>query len=237
MIAGEVTIDGAPAGKPGQFVSRDADVAVAPNRRQFVSRGGNKLANGLDVLGVDPQGRSAIDAGASTGGFTDCLLQRGARRVAAVDVGYGEFAWELRQDDRVAVLERTNARHLVAGDLPWPVDLAVCDLSFISLAKVLPAVIGCLEPGWDVVALVKPQFEVGPELVGKGGVVRDPAIRRRALISVAEAAVGLGAGVVGFASSGLPGPKGNLETFIHLADERGVSDGEEIERLAKMVEP
>jgi 23S rRNA (cytidine1920-2'-O)/16S rRNA (cytidine1409-2'-O)-methyltransferase len=197
-------------------------------------------------------GRRALDIGASTGGFTDCLLQHGAVEVVAVDVGYGELHHRLRIDPRVRVLERTNARNLVPELLGAPLDgdggppeLAVLDVSFISLAKVLPAVLGCLAERYDVLALVKPQFEVGRQRVGKGGVVREAADRRRALVSVGLAAMqiegpGSPAAVLGYRSSGLPGPKGNRETFVWLAEpgRPGAADGaEQIERMAREVEP
>jgi 23S rRNA (cytidine1920-2'-O)/16S rRNA (cytidine1409-2'-O)-methyltransferase len=204
------------AAKPGQAVADDVEVSVAAEQ-PFVSRGGIKLANALDALGVDVTGRSCVDVGASTGGFTDCLLQRGAAQVAAVDVAYGELAHALRCDERVTVLERVNARHLDA--LPFPCDLLVMDVSFISATLVLPAVLPLLAEGWDALVMVKPQFEVGKARLGKGGVVRDPALRREAVEAVTSSS---GATVVGFASSGLPGPKGNRETFVWLADgERG----------------
>jgi 23S rRNA (cytidine1920-2'-O)/16S rRNA (cytidine1409-2'-O)-methyltransferase len=203
------------AAKPGQPVRADVEVEVvaAP---PFVSRGGVKLANALDALGVPVEGRSALDVGASTGGFTDCLLQRGAERVVAVDVAYGELHWSLREDPRVTVLERVNARHPL--ELPFAADLGVVDVSFISLTKVLPAVLAALAPGHDLLAMVKPQFEVGRERLGKSGVVRDAQARREAIAAVAAAAETLGATVAGFAASGLPGPKGNRETFVWLAD-------------------
>jgi 23S rRNA (cytidine1920-2'-O)/16S rRNA (cytidine1409-2'-O)-methyltransferase len=219
VMAGEVRVGehGERAGKPGQLVA--ADVAVAVDERpRFASRGGIKLANALDATGLDPAGRRALDAGASTGGFTDCLLQRGAAHVVAVDVGYGELDWTLRTDERVTVLERTNARALIPDRLPFRPDLLVADLSFISLAKVLPALLGCAAERFDGLLLVKPQFEVGRDRVGKGGVVRSATDRRAALVAVAGAARGLGAAVLGFASSGLPGPKGNRETFAWLAE-------------------
>ncbi|HEX8105205.1 MAG TPA: TlyA family RNA methyltransferase, partial [Solirubrobacteraceae bacterium] len=204
------------ADKPGQMVAADVevDVAAAP---AYVSRGGVKLANALDALGVPVAGRRALDVGASTGGFTDCLLQRGAEHVAALDVAYGELDHKLRQDPRVTVLERVNARALEPALLPYRPDLVVADVSFIGLAKVLPAILRCVQPeSFDVLAMVKPQFEVGRERLGKGGVVRDPALRREALVAVAASVVdGTGAAaVLGFASSGLPGPKGNRETFV-----------------------
>jgi 23S rRNA (cytidine1920-2'-O)/16S rRNA (cytidine1409-2'-O)-methyltransferase len=206
------------ADKPGQLVSDDVEIELRDAPR-FASRGGVKLANALDQLGVDVAGRQALDVGASTGGFTDCLLQRGAAHVVALDVAYGELDWGLRNDPRVTVIERRNARSLRPDELPYAPDLIVIDVSFISLTKVLPAVLACAAPRFDCLALVKPQFEVGRGSVGKGGVVRDPAARRGALMDVARfAGSELGATVAGFASSGLPGPKGNLETFTWLAD-------------------
>ena len=187
--------------------------------------------------GLDPAGRRCLDVGASTGGFTDCLLQRGASHVVALDVAYGELDWRLRNDPRVTVLERSNARSLVAASLPFAPDLVVIDVSFISIAKVLPAVLACLAPRYDVLAMIKPQFEVGRGNVGKGGVVRDPDDRRAALVSVAEAARGLGASVLGFASSGLPGPKGNLESFVWLAEPGRAGDVGELVAAARVAEP
>jgi 23S rRNA (cytidine1920-2'-O)/16S rRNA (cytidine1409-2'-O)-methyltransferase len=224
------------AEKPGQLVRDDVELEVAAPP-QYVSRGGIKLANALDALGVDVAGREALDVGASTGGFTDCLLQRGAAHVVALDVAYGELHWSLREDPRVTVLERANARSLAPGDLPYAPDLVVADVSFISLTKVLPAVLACTGPRFDALAMVKPQFEVGRENVGKGGVVRDPALRRAALLSVAEAAQRAGAAVMGFASSGLPGPKGNQETFARLAEAGRSGALDDVEAAASVVEP
>lgn len=221
VMAGEVRLGdhGERAAKPGQLVAQDATLLV-DERPRYVSRGGIKLANALDSLGVDVAGRRCLDVGASTGGFTDCLLQRGAGHVTALDVAYGEFDWSLRQDERVTVIERVNARALEPGQLPYRPDLVVADLSFISLTKVLPAVIACCAERHDVLAMVKPQFEVGRGAVGKGGVVRDPGARAQAVSGVAEfVARECGAAVLGFAPSGLPGPKGNLETFVHLAEQ------------------
>jgi 23S rRNA (cytidine1920-2'-O)/16S rRNA (cytidine1409-2'-O)-methyltransferase len=195
------------------------DVAVAVDERpRYVSRGGIKLENALDAFGLDVAGRLCLDVGASTGGFTDCLLQRGAAHVVGVDVAYGELDWRLRTDERVTVLERCNARALRREDLPYAPDLVVADVSFISLTKVLPAVLACCAARFDALAMVKPQFEVGRERVGKGGVVREPDDRRAALVAVAVAARAEGASVLGFAPSGLPGPKGNRETFVWLAE-------------------
>jgi 23S rRNA (cytidine1920-2'-O)/16S rRNA (cytidine1409-2'-O)-methyltransferase len=253
VMAGEVLLgDGErAASKPGELVEEDESLRVRA-RRAFVSRGGEKLANALDSSGLDVRGRRALDVGASTGGFSDCLLQRGATEVIAVDVGYGLLAWSLREDDRVHVLERTNARALTPALLPYAPDLAVVDVSFISLRKVLGAVLSCMARRYDVLALVKPQFELGRGRVGKGGVVRDADARREALVAVGEGALELGAAVVSYHSSGLPGPKGNRETFIWLAHPRpaataavalgtgGLAGGggaENLERLAREVEP
>jgi 23S rRNA (cytidine1920-2'-O)/16S rRNA (cytidine1409-2'-O)-methyltransferase len=205
------------AEKPGQLVPPDIDVSVE-GTQPYVSRGGVKLANALDALGVDPAARRCLDIGASTGGFTDCLLQRGAEHVVALDVAYGELHWSLREDRRVTVIERVNARTLDCGELPYRPDLVVADLSFISLGKVLPAVLACVADTFDCLAMVKPQFEVGRDAISRGGVVREPGDRRRALASVAAGAAELGVSVQGFASSGLPGPSGNRETFVWLAE-------------------
>jgi 23S rRNA (cytidine1920-2'-O)/16S rRNA (cytidine1409-2'-O)-methyltransferase len=205
------------AAKPGQLVREDVQVEVV-SAPQYVSRGGVKLANALDALGLEARGRHALDVGASTGGFTDCLLQRGAEHVVAVDVAYGELSWAVRQDPRVTVVERRNARSLTAADLPYAPELIVIDVSFISLTKVLGPVLACAAARYDCLAMVKPQFEVGRDRVGKGGVVRDPEARRQAIVSVGRAGFGHGAAVAGFASSGLPGPKGNRETFVWFVE-------------------
>jgi 23S rRNA (cytidine1920-2'-O)/16S rRNA (cytidine1409-2'-O)-methyltransferase len=255
VMAGEVFLDGGRPGerraeKPGELVDVETRVRLA-EAPQFVSRGGIKLANALSASGLDVRGRRALDVGSSTGGFTDCLLQRGVREVVTVDVGYGLLDYRLRSDLRVSVLERTNARELTPAmlpafsveDLTRPVelpDLACVDVSFISLGKVLGAVLGCLAPGYDVLALVKPQFELGRGRVGKGGVVREAADRREALLGVGRAALALGAAVVGYFSSGLAGPKGNLETFVWLADPagaRGSRDTGALEAMVREVEP
>jgi 23S rRNA (cytidine1920-2'-O)/16S rRNA (cytidine1409-2'-O)-methyltransferase len=219
VMAGEVLLgaERRRAEKPGQMVAEDVLVAV-DQPAAYVSRGGTKLASALDTLAVPVEGRLALDVGASTGGFTDVLLQRGAAHVAAVDVAYGELHWRLRNDPRVTVLERVNARALEPDLLPYAPDLVVVDVSFISLTKVLPAVLACAAARFDCLAMVKPQFEVGRERVGKGGVVRDPAVRREAVDGVAAAGRRLGFAVLGEAESGLPGPKGNLETFLWLAE-------------------
>jgi 23S rRNA (cytidine1920-2'-O)/16S rRNA (cytidine1409-2'-O)-methyltransferase len=225
VLAGQVHVGPgrAVAAKPGQLVASDVEVAVDEGL-PYVSRGGLKLANALDSLGVDVAGRHALDVGASTGGFTDCLLQRGVVKVAAVDVAYGELDWRLRSDERVTVLERVNARALEPAMLPFAPDLIVIDVSFISLAKVLPAVLACAAPRFDCLAMVKPQFELGRGRVGKGGVVRDVELRREAVASVGAAAEELGASVLGYAPSGLPGPAGNRETFVWLGEGGRSSD-------------
>jgi 23S rRNA (cytidine1920-2'-O)/16S rRNA (cytidine1409-2'-O)-methyltransferase len=248
VMAGEVRLGpgGRRAAKPGELVDVE-ELLTVDSRPEYVSRGGIKLANALDSSGLEVEGRRALDVGASTGGFTDCLLQRGAREVIAVDVGYGILDYRLRNDPRVSVLERTNARELTPamlspeGGAPQALpDLATIDVSFISLAKVLGPVLGCLAASYDVLDLVKPQFEVGRGRVGKGGVVRDAGERRAALISVGEAALALGAAVRSYHSSGLPGPKGNRETFIWLtgpAAGSGAGGVRELETLAREVEP
>ncbi len=199
--------------KPGHQVPEDAELAVK-ERPRFVSRGGDKIANALEDFDVQLDGRNAIDVGASTGGFTDYLLQHGVARVIAVDVGYGQLHPKLREDPRVHVLERTNARELT--ELPFRPDLLVADVSFISVRTALPPVLELLDPGWDAVVLVKPQFEAGKDEVGRGGVVRDPEIHRRVLREVVDTALAWGGTTVGVVDSGLPGPKGNREFFVHL---------------------
>jgi len=217
--AGEVRVgrDGPVALRPSQLVEPEAELIIDSGPR-FVSRGGNKLENALAALGIEVDGRDCVDVGASTGGFTDCLLQRGAPRVAAVDVAYGQIDLRLREDPRVTVIERLNGRDLRPADLPFAPSLATIDVSFISLTKIIPAVMGCLAPGGELLAMVKPQFELGRSRVGRG-VVRDKGDRREAIRTVADAALGLGLTARGFASSGLPGPKGNRETFLWCSEE------------------
>jgi 23S rRNA (cytidine1920-2'-O)/16S rRNA (cytidine1409-2'-O)-methyltransferase len=198
--------------KPGMQVDESAELEVS-SLPPYVSRGGEKLANALDAFGVDPSGRDTLDVGASTGGFTDVLLQRGAARVAAVDVGYGQLHEKLRADPRVTVLERVNARHL--HELPFAPDLIVCDVSFISVRLALPPALELAQPDWEAIVLVKPQFEAGRAEV-KGGVVRDTEVRRRVIWEIAEAALAWGGETAGAVDSGVPGPKGNREVFLHL---------------------
>ena len=217
ILAGEVLVGDRPATKPGTMVAADAPLRLRRPPSDYVSRGGEKLAGALDAFGLEVAGQVALDVGASTGGFTDCLLRRGARRVFALDVGYGQLAWTLRQDARVTVLERINARRLEASMLGEAPDLATVDVSFISLALILPAVAAVLQPAGSVVALVKPQFEAGRGQVGKGGVVRDPTVRAAAVARVRDEAQTLGLMVRGESDSVLAGPKGNREVFLWLA--------------------
>ena len=223
--AGQVRIGrgGEKALKPGQMVDVEVRIEVEGGRR-FVSRGGLKLEAALDGLGVDPKGRDCLDVGASTGGFTDCLLQRGATRVIALDVGRGQLDWSLRNDERVTVMEGSNARNLDPGALPFRPSLAVVDVSFISLTKILGPVRDAIADDGDVLAMVKPQFELGRGRVGKGGVVRSAEDRREAVANVIAAAAGLGLGATGVAAAGVPGPKGNQEYFVRFAAGDGGAD-------------
>jgi len=214
ILAGRVAVDGRPATKAGQPVSDDAALAVAEPPHPYVSRGGVKLAAALDRFGIDPAGKTCLDVGASTGGFTDCLLQRGAARVYAVDVGHGQLDARLRADPRVVVREKVNARSLSEADVPERVEIAVVDVSFISLRLVLPATAARVAPGGAIVALVKPQFEAGRGEVPRGGVVRSEATRRRVVEEVAEAGRALGLAVLGVVPSPIAGARGNAEFLL-----------------------
>jgi 23S rRNA (cytidine1920-2'-O)/16S rRNA (cytidine1409-2'-O)-methyltransferase len=215
VSAGRVTVAGAPALKPARMVAPDEPVLLLAPPRRFVSRGGDKLDAALDRFGIDVTGRRALDAGASTGGFTDCLLQRGARQVVAVDVGHGQLHPKLRADDRVVVRERTNVRTLTGADIGSPVDLVVADLSFISLRTVVPALLAVATPG-ALVLLVKPQFEAGRAEVSRGGgVIRDDTVRARVRQEVCDVLVGAGATIMGWMESPLRGADGNVEYFVH----------------------
>lgn len=215
--AGRVSVDGMPAAKPATSIAVSAHITVEQDgERSWVSRGAHKLIGALDAFGIDVTGRRCLDAGASTGGFTEVLLDRGAREVVAVDVGYGQLAWSLRSDDRVVVIERTNVRELTPQAIDGPVDVVVADLSFISLATVLPALTACASPDADIVPMVKPQFEVGKDRIGAGGVVTDPALRAGTVLAVAARAAELGWHPVGATASPLPGPSGNVEYFLWL---------------------
>ncbi|OBJ72601.1 TlyA family RNA methyltransferase [Mycobacterium sp. 1274756.6] len=217
ISAGKVSIDGMPAVKAATAVDLTAQLTIATDgERGWVSRGAHKLIGALDAFAIDVNGKRCLDAGASTGGFTEVLLDRGAREVVAVDVGYGQLAWPLRSDARVTVLERTNVRNLTAEQTGGAVDLVVADLSFISLATVLPALIACAAPDADIVPMVKPQFEVGKGQVGAGGVVHAPEQRAEAVLAVAGHAQQRGWHTVGVTASPLPGPSGNVEYFLRL---------------------
>ena len=212
--------------KPGTQL--DESVALEVERPpRFVSRGGEKLAHALELTSLDPAGKDCLDVGASTGGFTDCLLQAGAARVIALDVGYGQLHPRLRSDDRVTVLERVNARNVTS--LPFPPEIVVCDVSFISVKTALPPLLRLAAPGWQALVLVKPQFEAGRAETPKG-VVRDLEVRRRVLRDVCTAAAGWGSRVLGVVDSGLPGPKGNREFLVHLTDSREPTDPDELDR-------
>ena len=212
-----VLVNGIPATKPATQVDAQTSIVLAGKRDDFVSRGGHKLAGALDVFTeVVIDGKVCLDAGASTGGFTDVLLRKGARKVIAVDVGYGQLAWELRSNEKVVILDRTNIRHLTGEMVGDDVDIVVADLSFISLSLVLPALAAVSKSSADFLLMVKPQFEVGRERLGAGGVVRDPALRRSAVLDVAQSAYDVGLGTMGIAASPLPGPAGNVEYFLWL---------------------
>ncbi|GFN23331.1 TlyA family RNA methyltransferase [Thermanaeromonas sp. C210] len=235
IMAGEVLVNGQALFKPGSQVGEEAEIKVLASSPPYVSRGGLKLEGALHEFAIDPSGRVALDAGASTGGFTDCLLKHGARRVHAVDVGYGQLDWRLRQDPRVVVHERVNLRYLTPEILGERVDLATLDLSFISLSKVWPAVRQCLLPRGEVIALVKPQFEAGPERVGKKGVVRDPGVHRQVLLEVCSGARAQGFSLLGITYSPLLGPEGNREFFLWLAVDVSGLTWPEVEALVPEV--
>jgi 23S rRNA (cytidine1920-2'-O)/16S rRNA (cytidine1409-2'-O)-methyltransferase len=215
VLAAQVTVDGQPISKAGAQVESDAEVALVLPDHPYVGRGGLKLAHALDAFHVDVTGREALDIGASTGGFTDVLLQRGAVRVVALDVGHGQLDWKLRNDPRVIVIEHFNARHLTLANLPAPVDFVCIDVSFISLRQIFPVLPPILNAGADVVALVKPQFEAGREEVRKG-VIRDPVIHGRVVEEVAGAAAAVGLASLGTVPSPITGQKGNVEFLMHL---------------------
>jgi len=216
ILAGQVSVDGRVVSKAGTAVAAEARVELLQPDHPYVGRGGLKLAHALEVFGISVEGREALDVGASTGGFTDVLLRRGAARVVALDVGHGQLDWGLRNDPRVVVIEGRNARYLAPADLPGPVDVVVIDVSFISLTHILPQVPPVLRAGADVVALVKPQFEAGRDEVGRKGIVRDPAVHERVVRHVAEAARGVGLAAVAQTPSPVTGAEGNREFLLHL---------------------
>jgi 23S rRNA (cytidine1920-2'-O)/16S rRNA (cytidine1409-2'-O)-methyltransferase len=219
ILAARVRVDGVVVSKAGHPTAADAEISLVEPDHPYVSRGGVKLAHALDLFGIDPAGRSALDVGASTGGFTDVLLRRGAAHVVALDVGHGQLDWRIRTDPRVSAIERVNARTITDGELPEgrrTFDLAVMDVSFISVRQVLPAIVPRLAPGADLVVLVKPQFEAGREEVGKGGLIRDPEVHARVVEEVAAAATALGLSRVATTESPITGTEGNREFFLHL---------------------
>jgi 23S rRNA (cytidine1920-2'-O)/16S rRNA (cytidine1409-2'-O)-methyltransferase len=215
ILAGQVLVNGQKLDKAGAFVAEDADIRIIGEQMPYVSRGGLKLEAALKEFKIDVAGRTALDVGASTGGFTDCLLQHGAKKVYAVDVGYGQLAWKLRQDSRVVLIERTNIRELDASRIPDPLDIAVIDVSFISLEKVIPSVLPFLAQNGVVIALIKPQFEVGRGQVGRGGIVRDEAARDAAVRRILDVTAGLGLDVRGVIPSPLKGQDGNIEYLMY----------------------
>ncbi len=215
ILAGHVLVNGQKQDKAGAFVPADAEIRILGEALPYVSRGGLKLEAALKEFQVSPGGKIALDVGASTGGFTDCLLQQGARKVYAVDVGYGQLAWKIRQDNRVVVIERVNIREIAPSLIPEPVDLVVIDVSFISLEKVLPSVIRFMKPGSELVALIKPQFEVGREHVGKGGIVRDETARSAAVERIVEFSGQAGLQVKGMMPSPITGQDGNVEFLLY----------------------
>jgi len=233
ILAGEVTADGVAVTKAGQQLSVDVRLELA-SRPQYVSRGGIKLAQALDEFSIDPAGMTAVDVGASTGGFTDCLLQRGAAHVTAIDVGYGQLAWPLRNEPRVTVLERTNVRHIDPSSLGEPADLVVVDVSFISVRKILDVLVGLLASGGTLLVLVKPQFEGEREQVGKGGVIRDPGTHTEIVCEIARAAMLSGLAVRGLGFSPITGADGNIEFWLYaVREEPGGSGVRDLESLVE----
>jgi 23S rRNA (cytidine1920-2'-O)/16S rRNA (cytidine1409-2'-O)-methyltransferase len=227
LMAGAVVVDGQPQAKAGTLIRPEATIRLTHEPQPYVSRGGLKLERALDFFHIDPRGKAVMDVGASTGGFTDCLLQRGARRIYAVDVGYGQLAWKLQQDPRVVNLQRRNIRYLSREEVGEEVDLAVVDTSFISLELVIPPTLTFLKQGGGLLTLVKPQFEVGKGEVGKGGVVRDPEKHRRVVERIAQFAEGQGLIPHGVTESPIQGPKGNKEFFLYCERPHGKDRGTE----------
>lgn len=218
-MGGRITVDGQIIDKPGTRVPLDAHIQLPGEDLPYVSRGGQKLEGALKAFGIDPSGRVVVDVGASTGGFTDCVLQKGAQKVYAVDVGYGQLAWKLQKDPRVVSLERRNIRYLRREEVQEEADLILVDASFISIEKFLPHLLEFLKGGGDLICLIKPQFEVGRGEVGKGGVVRNPVLHQKVIDRISQFSRGLGLKVLQVVESHLRGPKGNKEFFIHLKKE------------------
>ena len=229
--AGRVTVGGAPASSPARLVDAGESIAVIGEASAYVSRGGHKLAAALDAFGIDVTGAHALDAGASTGGFTDCLLKRGVVHVVAVDVGRGQLHWSLQTDARVTVLDRTNVCDLTSDDVGVPPEVCTVDLSFISLRTAAPALLGVAAPGADFVLLMKPQFEAGRQRVGKGGIVRDPQVHREVLAEVIAALSASGMGVIGLVASPLRGARGNVEFLAHARGGATPVGGAEVEAV------
>ena len=221
IMEGRVLVEGRPVDKPGSTVDKNAEIHIRGEDLSYVSRGGRKLEAALDAFRVDPKGLIVMDVGASTGGFTDCVLQRGAKRVYAVDVGYGQLAWKLQKDPRVISLERRNVRYLKEQEIGEEVDLILIDTSFISVEKFLAHLLGFLKGGGSIISLIKPQFEVGKGEIGKGGVVKDPKLHQKVLERISQFCTGVGLTVLGITESPLLGPKGNKEFFIHLRKQNG----------------
>ena len=235
ILAGEVLVDGELRSKPGQSVSVDVSIEIKHPLR-YVSRGGLKLEKALQVFDVDVSGKTALDVGASTGGFTDCLLQHGARSVYAVDVGYGQLAWKLRQDPRVRVIERTNARTITPTLFDFPLEISVIDVSFISLRTVLPAVKKCIESGSDLILLIKPQFEAGYRYVNKGGVVRNPQIHLNVIRTLIQSIQEMEMSVLGITHSPIRGPAGNIEYLLWINEDRHKSPSFALDRAEQVVD-
>jgi 23S rRNA (cytidine1920-2'-O)/16S rRNA (cytidine1409-2'-O)-methyltransferase len=236
ITAGQVHLRGIRATKPATGVTGDDSIRIVGEVDDYVSRGAHKLVGALDAFAIDPKGLRCLDAGASTGGFTDVLLRRGADEVIAVDVGYGQLAWRLQTDERVTVVDRTNVRHLTPEQIGGPVDLTVGDLSFISLELVLPALAACTRPDGTMLPMVKPQFEVGKGQVGPGGVVTDPRRRADAVWGVVEAAARLGWQTTSVTASPLPGPKGNVEFFCRMRRDAETLDRAAVDRAVESAE-
>lgn len=233
IMSGNVYVDGQKADKAGELFAEDANFEVRNNENSYVSRGGLKLEKALDFFGADVAGKIAIDAGASTGGFSDCLLRRGVEKLYSVDVGYGQLAWEIRNNPRVICMERTNIRYVTHEQIPDIIELAVIDVSFISLKIVLPAIRGLMEDEGDVYCLIKPQFEAGREKIGKKGVVRDPQVHKEVIEKFIDDANEAGFSVCGVTFSPITGPEGNIEFLGHLSCAEGSGNDIDIEKLVE----
>ncbi len=232
-MAGVVYVNGIREDKPGARFERDVEISVKRDINPYVSRGGLKLEKALDTFNIDLRGKKAIDVGASTGGFTDCMLKRGVEKVIAIDVGYGQLAWELRNDERVICMERTNIRYVKPEDVQFIADFAVIDVSFISLKKVLPAVINLIGAEGEIVSLIKPQFEAGREKVGKGGVVREKETHIEVIEEIVDTVIELGLFIKGLTYSPIKGPEGNIEYLLYSSKKTLIFDRNEFSKLIK----